>query len=53
MAKLYLELNYDGFLSKSVKVNKIGGFCIDLSHFKTTEKKLSFAIKTCNLPAGI
>ena len=34
--KLYLELNYDNKLNKNVKVRKIGGFCIDLSHFKAS-----------------
>jgi len=32
--KLYLEMNYDSEIPKDVKVRKIGGFCIDLSHFK-------------------
>ncbi len=34
--KLYLEMNYDGKVDKDVKVRQIGGFCIDLSHFKST-----------------
>ena len=33
--KLYLEMNYDEQVDKSVEVEKIGGFCIDLSHFKS------------------
>lgn len=33
--KLYLEMNYDSEIAKNVKVRQIGGFCIDLSHFKT------------------
>lgn len=32
--KLYLEMNYDSQIAKNVKVKKIGGFCIDLAHFK-------------------
>jgi len=32
--KLYLEMNYDSQIAKNVKVRQIGGFCIDLSHFK-------------------
>lgn len=32
--KLYLEMNYDGRIQEDVKVRRIGGFCIDLSHFK-------------------
>lgn len=39
--KLYLEFNYNNFIPKNVKIEKIGGFCIDLSHFKVSEKKLS------------
>ncbi len=33
--KLYLEMNYDSQIAKDVKVRKIGGFCVDLSHFKS------------------
>jgi len=33
--KLYLEMNYDSKISKNVRVKEIGGFCIDLSHFKS------------------
>ena len=32
--RLYLEMNYDNHVDENVKVRKIGGFCIDLSHFK-------------------
>jgi len=39
--KLLLELNYDGKLEKNVKVKKVGGFCIDLSHFKASQEKWS------------
>jgi len=35
---LYLEMNYDNFVDKIVDVRKIGGFCIDLSHFKASEE---------------
>jgi len=38
---LYLEMNADNFISQSVKVNRIGGFCIDLSHFKIKLEKCS------------
>ncbi|MCW8965120.1 MAG: hypothetical protein OQK82_00325 [Candidatus Pacearchaeota archaeon] len=31
--KLFLEFNYDNKVPKSVHIEKIGGFCIDLSHF--------------------
>lgn len=34
--KLYLEMNYDGIINKNVKVRRIGGFCVDLSHFKSS-----------------
>lgn len=33
--KLYLEMNYDSRIAKNVKVRKIGGFCVDLSHLKS------------------
>jgi hypothetical protein len=33
--KLYLEMNYDSKVAKDVKVRRIGGFCIDLAHFKS------------------
>jgi len=39
--KLFLEMDYDNYVSKNVKVEKIGGFCIDLSHFKISEEKLT------------
>jgi len=34
---LFLEMNTDNFVSSMVQVNKIGGFCVDLSHFKVEE----------------
>ncbi len=39
--KLFLEPNFDNFISKKVKIKKIGGFCIDLSHFKVAKQKYS------------
>ena len=39
--KLYLEMNYDNFIPRSVDVHKIGGFCVDLSHFKADEERWS------------
>ncbi len=39
--QLYLELNYDNFIPKNVDLKKIGGFCLDLAHFKTAEEKWS------------
>ena len=33
--KLYLEMDFDSKIAKDVKVRKIGGFCIDLAHFKS------------------
>ena len=33
--KLYLEMNYDSEIAKDVKVRQIGGFCVDLAHFKS------------------
>lgn len=38
---IFLEMNSDGYVSKSVKVGKIGGFCVDISHFKVEEEKWS------------
>jgi len=38
---LYLEMNYDGFVPKSVEVARIGGFCVDLSHFKASATEWS------------
>ncbi|MFA5856988.1 MAG: hypothetical protein WC867_06515 [Candidatus Pacearchaeota archaeon] len=38
---LYLEMNFDDYVPKNVEINKIGGFCIDLSHFKAAEEKWS------------
>lgn len=32
---LYLEMNFDSEIAKDVKVYQIGGFCVDLSHFKS------------------
>jgi len=33
--KLYLEMDYNSEISKNVRVKEIGGFCIDLAHFKS------------------
>ncbi|MBU2634102.1 MAG: hypothetical protein KJ674_02555 [Nanoarchaeota archaeon] len=38
---LYLEMNYDNFVSDKLDVSKIDGFCVDLSHFKCAEEKFS------------
>jgi len=32
--KLYLEMDFNDEVAKDVKVRRIGGFCIDLAHFK-------------------
>jgi hypothetical protein len=32
--KLYLEMTTDNYVAKNVKVEKIGGFCVDLAHYK-------------------
>jgi len=32
--KLYLEMDFNDEIAKDVKVKKIGGFCVDLAHFK-------------------
>ncbi len=39
--KLFLEMNKDNFIAKNVQVEKIGGFCVDLSHFKSAQEKWS------------
>jgi hypothetical protein len=41
LKQLCLELNYDNYIPKSMNINKIGGFCIDLSHFKAAEERKS------------
>ena len=50
--KLYLEMNYDSQIAKNVKVREIGGFCIDLSHFKAAiargAEEASYAFKRKN-----
>jgi len=32
--KLYLEMTTDDYVARNVKVEKIGGFCVDLAHYK-------------------
>ena len=39
--KLYLEMNFDNRIPKNVKFGKIGGFCVDLAHFKAAEERWS------------
>ena len=50
--ELYLEMNKDNKISKNVDVSKIGGFCVDLSHFKAAEeiwsKEFIYTIKRKN-----
>jgi len=38
---IYLEMNTNGLVSEKTKVEKIGGFCIDLAHFKIDLEKLN------------
>ena len=38
---LFLEMNTDDHVSKSVELKRIGGFCVDISHFKVAEQKWS------------
>lgn len=38
---LELEFNYDNFVSRKVNVSKIGGFCVDLAHFKAAMERLN------------
>lgn len=35
--RLYLEMNADDYISEKVIVEKIGGFCVDLAHFKIAQ----------------
>ncbi len=35
--KLYLEMDANDYISQKVVVEKIGGFCVDLSHFKIAQ----------------
>lgn len=37
--KLFLELNYNDHVSRIVELDKIGGFCVDLSHFKAAQER--------------
>jgi hypothetical protein len=39
--KLYLEMNYDDSVSQKVMVEKMGGFCVDFSHFKAAQTKFT------------
>jgi hypothetical protein len=39
--KLYLEMNYDDSVSGKVQIERIGGFCVDFSHFKAASAKFS------------
>ena len=39
--KLLLEIGFHNFITKEVKVEKVAGFCIDLSHFKASEQRLT------------
>ena len=39
--KLFLEMNTDNVVPENVRVRKIGGFCIDLAHFKAAEKDMT------------
>jgi len=39
--RFFLEMNYDNFVSRKVSVDRVGGFCVDLSHFKVEEEKWS------------
>jgi len=51
--KLYLEMNYDNIVPHCVHVKRIGGFCIDLSHFMASRERdtedFDYVIKRKNL----
>lgn len=38
---IYLEMNFDNMVSEKVVVESIGGFCVDLAHFKCGMEKNS------------
>lgn len=37
--KLFLEMNYNNYVSGKIDVSMVGGFCVDLSHFKSAEAR--------------
>lgn len=39
LSALYLEMNYNNSVLSKVDVSRIGGFCIDLAHFKAAEER--------------
>jgi hypothetical protein len=38
---LFVELNFDNRLSSDVDIQRVGGFCIDIAHFKAAAEKWS------------
>ena len=50
--KILIEFNYDNKIKKNVNMKRTGGFCVDLSHFKSSETRFSkefyFIIKERN-----
>jgi hypothetical protein len=50
--KLYLEMNYDDSISPKVSVERIGGFCVDLSHFKAAQIKSTKDFEYVNYKKG-
>ncbi len=38
---LYLEFNFDNSVLSKVAIERIGGFCVDISHFKVAQEKWS------------
>lgn len=42
---LFLEMNFDNFVQRAVDISRIGGFCIDLAHFKVGATKYSQEFK--------
>ena len=37
--RLFLEMNYNNLIPRLVDVKRIGGFCVDMSHFKSAEER--------------
>jgi hypothetical protein len=50
--KLYLEMNYDDSVSQKVVVGRIGGFCVDFSHFKAAQTKTTKDFEYVNYKKG-
>lgn len=50
--KLYLEMNMDDYISPRVNVEKIGGFCMDSSHYKVVQTSKTKELAYINQKKG-